>query len=99
MPNLENWYKVVAPGGMFAPPDTEITTFMGEVFGHSQFPDGSSITIHVAGYDFQEWAFRDSTGEWYRLKTPAPGYEARFPKSQTVLERAIDKLVYRPWAA
>lgn len=88
--NLENWELVVAPGGMYVPPDHTGCYIRGNIYGHPNIPDGTYVQSSVIlGWDFRDACFVDESRLELRLKEPAADYERRFPNALGKIEKAV----------
>ena len=93
MIRLENWSLVCANPDPYQPPEAQVQSMHGNVYGHARFQDGDEITttpikrINVVDASLLVHT-RNSV---YELGSVDPQYEAAYPNARARLVKAASR--------
>lgn len=89
---IENWALIIVTTLPYQAPEQGTPCITGEVYGHSGFADGTTITTsRVEGWDTTHKAVVTHSGSGYVLGKVSAKYERQYPDAYNRLVTALLK--------
>lgn len=86
---IENWVVIATVNNPYAAPETQRFSLQGEVFGHTRFKDGTSVTTSSIDGKNDKNEILTVSGSSYELGKVNPDYEQKFPDAKMRLLRDL----------
>ena len=78
---IENWSIGTPASDPYTPPEMQVTSLSGTVYGHPRFDDGVNITTSAI-VALKGGRIVTRSGSEYELGQPHPEYEAAYPNAK-----------------